>query len=229
MVRGSRGIALAAVIAVLVTGCERGCPDVEAPQVSAGQRVLLDPAGAALKEIPPDTYRVRLETSAGDILVEVVRAWAAMGAYRFYNLVRNGFYDGSAFYRVMPGFMAQFGVHAVPEVQMAWLDETIPDDPVQQSNVRGTVTFAKAGKNTRTTQLFINYGDNSRLDELGFAPIGHVVSGMDVADRLYGAYGETAPQGEGPDYACMLSGGSAYLADRFERLDIIERATIERL
>ncbi len=228
MGRKAMGAAVVLVIAASLLGCQRGCPEVEIPRASEGQRMLLDPSGAGLKEVPPDTYRVRLETTAGEIVFEVVRAWAPMGAYRFYNLVCSGFYDGSAFYRVMPGFMAQFGVNGVPEVQAAWMEETIPDDPVQQSNVRGMVTFATAGEDSRTTQLFINYVDNSRLDELGFAPIGRVGSGMDVADRLYGEYGETAPQGEGPDYVCMLSGGRTYLSDRFERLDIIERATIQQ-
>jgi peptidyl-prolyl cis-trans isomerase A (cyclophilin A) len=171
-------------------------------------------------------YHVELETTQGTVLIEVLSAWAPLGSYRFYNLVRNGFFDGTAFYRVIPGFMAQFGVHPVPSVQAVWNEETFPDERVTQSNVRGTVTFAKAGEDTRTTQLFINYGNNARLDAAGFAPIGRVVRGMGVVDRLYSGYGETAPAGEGPDYACMLQGGGAYLERRFPRLDHIRAARV---
>jgi peptidyl-prolyl cis-trans isomerase A (cyclophilin A) len=158
----------------------------------------------------------------------VNRAWAPVGAFRFYNLVRNGYYDGVRFFRVIPGFMAQFGIHGVPAVNDAWADQRLPDDRVLVPNTRGMITYAKAGPDTRTTQLFINYGDNSALDTDGFAPFGRVVQGMDVVDRLYGEYGETAPAGNGPDYTCLSTGGNSYLARRFERMDSIVSATIVR-
>jgi peptidyl-prolyl cis-trans isomerase A (cyclophilin A) len=217
-----------AVGGVAATGCGGGCPRVDPPEPTAEQQVLLTPGSDAFRATPPDTFVVRFETSAGEFLVQVNRAWAPLGAYRFYNLVRNGYYDGVRFFRVIPGFMAQFGVHGVPAVDEAWADRQIPDDPVLVPNRRGMVTYAKAGPDTRTTQLFINYGDNSALDADGFAPFGRVIEGMEVVDRLYGEYGETAPGGNGPDYACLMTGGNAYLARRFERMDTIGRATIVR-
>lgn len=221
-------VPLAAALFALTSGAcgGGGCPGVDAPEPSAAQAVLLDPSAEAFQQVPPAAYRVELETTQGVVLIEVESAWAPLGAYRFYNLVRNGFFDGTAFYRVIPGFMAQFGVHPVPAVQAVWNGETFPDERVTQSNVRGMVTFAKAGEDTRTTQLFINYGDNARLDALGFAPIGRVVRGMGVVDRLYSGYGETAPAGEGPDFGCMLEGGGAYLERRFPRLDHIRTARV---
>jgi peptidyl-prolyl cis-trans isomerase A (cyclophilin A) len=232
------GIALApgtvALVAALAAGggatagCSGGCPGVDPPEPSAEQQVLLTPDSDAFRAEPPDTFVVRFETSAGEFAVEVTRSWAPLGAHRFYNLVRNGYYDGVRFFRVIPGFMAQFGVHGVPAIDEAWADRQIPDDPVLVPNRRGMVTYAKAGPDTRTTQLFINYGDNTRLDADGFAPFGRVVSGMDVVDRLYGEYGETSPGGNGPDHACLMTGGNAYLARRFERMDSIVTATVVR-
>lgn len=174
----------------------------------------------------PDSFRVRFETSAGDFTVLVRRAWAPNGADRFYNLVRHGFYDGVHFFRVLEGFVAQFGIHGDPEVSAAWRDATIPDDPVVAGNERGTLTFATRGANSRTTQLFINYGDNSQLDAMGFAPIGEVVEGMEVVDRLYAGYGEGPPRGGGPDQAKIQEEGNAYLETSFPRLDHVERATV---
>lgn len=223
-------IATIAVAALLTSagGCGGECGSGAPPEPDAGQEVLLSPGSDAFAVIPPDTFVVGFATSEGDFDVLVIRDWAPVGAYRLYNLVRNGFYDGVRFYRVIPGFMAQFGVHGVPAIDRAWSDQQIPDDPVRQTNERGTVTFATAGPDTRTTQLFINYRDNTRLDADGFAPIGRVVRGMDVVDRLHGDYGETAPNGQGPAYGCMLSGGNTYLERRFERLDWIEQATVTR-
>jgi len=203
-----------------------GCPRVSPPQATELQRVLLDPSSDAFGQMAPDTFRVRFETSAGDVLVEVIREWAPIGADRFYNLARNGFFDGNRFFRVLPGFIVQFGVSGVPDIQAVWNEQTLPDDPVRQSNLRGTLTYATAGPDTRTTQVFINYADNPRLDELGFAPIGRVIEGLSVLRLLYSEYGETAPQGSGPLYQCMLSGGNAYLDRRFERLDSIVRASV---
>jgi cyclophilin family peptidyl-prolyl cis-trans isomerase len=220
--------ALAGLFSLTTTSCGGECGGGAAPEPSEAQQVLLDPGADAFAATAPDTFVVRFQTSEGDVVIQVQRDWAPLGADRFYNLVRNGYYDGVRFFRVIPGFMAQFGIHGVPEVDEAWMDWSIPDDPVRYPNERGTVTFAMAGPDTRTTQLFINYRDNTRLDADGFAPIGRVIEGMDVVDRFYGEYGETAPGGLGPAHTCMLSLGNRYLERRFERLDSIVRATIVR-
>ena len=149
---------------------------------------------AALKEQAPPVYKVEFDTSKGPFVVEVHRDWAPNGADRFYNLVKNGFYDNTRFFRVLEGFMAQFGVNGDPKVSAVWREARIKDDPVKVSNKRTFVTFATAGPNTRTTQIFISYGDNSNLDSQGFAPFGQVVSGMKVVDSLYNGYGEGAPR-----------------------------------
>jgi peptidyl-prolyl cis-trans isomerase A (cyclophilin A) len=156
----------------------------------------------------------------------VQREWAPIGADRFYSLMKNGFYDEVRFFRVISGFMAQFGIHGDPKVSAVWRDQRLKDDPVKQSNKRGFVSYATAGPNTRTTQLFINYGDNSRLDQMGFAPFGRVVEGMEVVDRLYAGYGEGAPQGRGPNQARIQTEGNAYLLKEFPDLDYVKRATI---
>lgn len=173
-----------------------------------------------------DTFRVRLETSEGDIVIEVRRDWAPLGADRFRELVTGGYYDGARFFRVLPGFVAQFGINGDPQVSAAWRERRIPDDSVRQSNARGTVTFATAGPDTRTTQVFINYADNSRLDGMGFAPFGQVVEGMDIVDRLHAGYGEGAPRGRGPDQSRIQAEGNSYLEREFPELDYIRRATI---
>lgn len=185
---------------------------------------LLNPE--ALNEMAPDVFRARFETSKGSFVVEVQRAWAPHGADRFYNLVKNGYYDGTRFFRVLDGFVAQFGIHGDPKVAAVWRDRRIPDDPAVQSNTRGFVTYAMAGPNTRTTQVFINYGDNSRLDGMGFAPFGRVVEGMEVVDVLYSDYAEGAPRGSGPNQARIQAEGNAYLDREFPKLDYVERATI---
>ena len=146
-------------------------------------------------------FKANFDTSKGTFVIEVHRDWAPIGADRFYNLVKNGFYDDVRFFRVIPGFMAQFGIHGTPAVAKLWRPRAIKDDPVKQSNKRGYVTFATAGPNTRTTQLFINFGDNAALDKQGFAPFGQVVTGMDVVDKIYNGYGEGAPRGAGPTRA----------------------------
>src|SRR5205814_5928900 len=174
----------------------------------------------------PDSFRARFSTTKGDFVIAVHRAWAPLGADRFYNLVRSGYYDGLRFFRVIPGFMAQFGLHADTAVTSAWRERRIPDDPMRRSNQRGMVTFATAGPGTRTTQVFINYRDNSRLDGMGFAPLGRVVEGMDVVDRLYAGYGEGAPQGRGPQQDRIQAEGNAYLGREFPKLDSVRRARV---
>lgn len=188
---------------------------------------LLDPASAAMNQTAPETYRARFETSRGTFVVEVQRSLAPRGADRFYNLVANGFYDGVRFFRVIDGFMAQFGLHGDPRVTARWRSASIPDDPVRASNTRGMVTFAMTGQpNSRTTQVFINFADNAQLDGMGFAPFGQVIEGMDVVDQLYSGYGEGAPNGSGPSQARIQAEGNRYLETEFPRLDHVIRATI---
>ena len=167
----------------------------------------------------PAEYDVKFVTTAGEFTVKVTRAWAPNGADRFYNLVRHHFYDGAAFFRVLPGFMAQFGLSAYPEVSKVWENANIKDDPIVQSNHRGFVSFATAGPNTRTTQVFINYGNNEALDKSGFSAFAVVSDGMEVVDKLYNGYGEGAPDGHGPDQGLIGNRGRAYLEKGFPKLD----------
>jgi peptidyl-prolyl cis-trans isomerase A (cyclophilin A) len=187
---------------------------------------LSDPA--SLNEKAPAVYKAKFDTSKGTFVIEVHRDWAPNGADRFYNLVKNGFYNDARVFRVIEGFMVQFGINSDPKISAVWRDANIPDDPVEQSNGRGMMTFATAGPNTRTTQVFINFGDNAGLDGQGFAPFGKVISGMDVVDSLYSAYGEGAPSGHGPNQSTVQSLGNAYLAKAFPKLDYIKQATIEK-
>ena len=182
---------------------------------------------AALTEQAPATFVANLDTNKGLIGITVHRDWAPNGADRFYNLVKGGFYDDVRFFRVIEGFMGQFGIHGNPSVASAWRTAQIKDDPVKQSNKRGFLTFATAGPNTRTTQLFINLGDNVGLDKQGFAAFGEVTKGMDVVDKIYSGYGEGAPRGKGPDQGRTQSEGNAYLTKEFPKLDFIKQATIE--
>ena len=181
---------------------------------------------AAFTEKAPATYKVKMDTSKGVFTITVHRDWAPIGADRFYNLVKAGFYDEVRFFRVLPDFMAQFGIHGRPSVMEAWRPARLKDDPVKKSNLRGYVTFATGGPNTRTTQLFINFKDNAPLDRQGFAPIGEVTDGMAIVDSLYSGYGEGAPRGKGPDQGAMNMEGNAYLAKSFPKLDYIKSATI---
>ncbi len=175
----------------------------------------------------PSTFRVRFETSEGDFVVQADRDWAPLGVDRFYNLAGAGFFDDSRVYRVVDGFVAQFGLNADPYVNQAWKTEYLVDDPVTHSNTRGRVTFAKGGRHSRTTEIFINLRDNPQLDDNGFAPIGEVVEGMDVVERLHAAYGDGPPRGEGPYQAMVEARGNVYLDAEFPELTRIERATIE--
>jgi peptidyl-prolyl cis-trans isomerase A (cyclophilin A) len=174
----------------------------------------------------PDSYRVVFETSKGNFTVEVAKAWAPEGAERFYRLVERHFYDDVRFFRVIRNFVVQFGINGDPKVEARWRVMTIADDPVKQSNKRGAITFATSGPNSRTTQVFINIADNSRLDKLGFAPFGRVVEGLDVVDRFYSSYGEGAPRGVGPDQNVIEAEGNEYLNSRFPRLDYVKTARI---
>ena len=190
------------------------------------QSPLANPS--ALTEQAPATYKVRFDTSKGAFVIQVTRAWAPNGADRFYNLVKNGFYDNVRFFRVVSGFMVQFGINGDPQLSARWRQAQILDDRVTQSNKRGMITFATAGPNTRTTQVFINFADNSMLDNQGFAPFGRVVSGMNVVDALNAEYGEGAPNGNGPDQSRLQTEGNAYLAKSFSRMDYVKKATIEK-
>jgi peptidyl-prolyl cis-trans isomerase A (cyclophilin A) len=183
---------------------------------------------AALKERAPATYKARFDTSKGTFVLELHRDWAPNGADRFYNLVKNGFYNNVRFFRVISGFMVQFGINGDPQISAKWREARIPDDPVRQSNARGYITYAMAGPNTRTSQVFINFGNNSGLDAQNFAPFGRVISGMKVVDSLYSGYGEGAPRGRGPDQGRIQFEGNAYLAKNFPRLDYVKSATITK-
>lgn len=193
---------------------------------AAGKPALSQPKSPEMNQKAPDVFKAKFETSKGDFVIEVHREWAPLGADRFYNLVQGGYYDDCRFFRVLKGFMAQFGINGDPKVQSAWVGAKIQDDPVKGSNKRGFVTYAMAGPNTRTSQLFINYGDNSRLDSQGFAPFGQVVTGMNVVDSFYAEYGEGAPSGGGPNQGRIQSEGNAYLTKEFPKLDFIKKATI---
>ena len=196
----------------------------ETPSTATPHPALLDPRRA--NERAPDTFAVELTTTEGPVIVDVTRAWSPHGADRFYNLVKIGYFTDVAFFRVIDGFMAQAGIHGDPRVNRAWRDANIPDDPpAGQSNTRGMVSFAMAGPNTRTTQFFINYGDNSRLDAMGFTPFGRVRD-MRAVDALYKGYGEGAPRGRGPSQALIQSRGNEYLRQSFPELDYIVRARI---
>jgi peptidyl-prolyl cis-trans isomerase A (cyclophilin A) len=179
-------------------------------------------------EQAPATYKVKFDTSKGPFVVQVTRAWAPQGADRFYNLVKSGFYDNVRFFRVVSGFMVQFGINGDPKVMAGWRGSPIKDDPVTQSNKRGFITFATSGPNSRTTQVFINFKDNAGLDSSGFAPFGQVVSGMEVVDAFNAEYGDGAPRGRGPDQGRLQREGNAYLAKEFPRMDFVKKATIER-
>lgn len=238
MIKLMIALAAAGVLAAAPLGAQTPAPQKAAPSVHrrtthpAARKpappkpdALLHPE--TLKERAPDVFRARLTTTQGDIVVEVTRAWAPLGADRFYNLVKNGFFTDAAFFRVVPNFVVQFGLSAKPEISKAWETARLKDDPVTQTNRRGSITFATAGPNTRTTQLFINLVDNARLDAMGFSPFAQVVQGMDVVEKLYSGYGEGPPNGSGPDQGRIVNEGKAYLDKEFPKLDSIKAAVIE--
>src|SRR5262245_584292 len=203
-------------------------PPRSAPAQSPS-RALLEPTSAFWSEHAPDMYRARVETSRGVVVMEVRRALAPLGADRFYNLIRAGYYDDSRFTRVVPGFIAQFGVARDSAINAVWAGRSFPDDSVKESNTRGTFGFAMTGPNARTTQIYVSLVDNTRLDSQGFSPLGRVVDGMSVVDSLYGGYGETSGGGvragkQGP----LMNGGNAYVDREYPKLDRLIRITIDR-
>jgi len=200
-------------------------PPVEKP-AAAKVPVGLEPG--KLTEKAPAKYKAKFSTSKGDFVIEVHRDWAPNGADRFYNLVKGGYFEGTRFFRVIKGFMVQWGIHGEPAVNATWREARIKDDPVKESNKRGYITFAMAGPDTRTTQVFINFFDNGRLDSSGFSPFGKVVTGMNVVDSLFAEYGEGAPGGAGPSQPRMQDEGHAYLNKDFPKLDYIKSAKITR-
>ena len=202
-----------------------GMVAIVAAAQTGGGKAFMNPA--SLKEKAPDVFKASFEVAHGDgkaggtFVIEVHRDWSPNGADRFYNLVKSGFYDDCRFFRVVPNFMVQFGIHGDPAVAGNWRAARIPDDPAKQSNKRGYVSFATAGPNTRTTQMFINFKDNSFLDSQGFSAFGQVLSGMDVVDKIYSGDGERPDQGQ------IQSAGNAYLTKTFPKLDYIKKATIQ--
>ncbi len=197
---------------LVLTGCVQQKPDA-----------ATKPAANLAPAKVPEQFQVEFSTTVGEFTVSVTRAWAPLGADRFHEMVAKGFYKDIAFFRVIDGFMVQFGLHGDPAVTAKWRHSSIKDDPVVQSNVRGMVTFAMGGPNSRTTQLFINFGDNRRLNGMGFAPFGKVSKGMDVADRIY-KVGECGPNGPGPGQAQIQTQGNAYLKKAYPKLDYIKSA-----
>lgn len=189
-----------------------------ASNTGAARPSLLNPA--SLRAKAPDVFKVQFTTTKGDITVEVHRDWAPLGADRFYNLVKNGFFTNASFFRVVPGFVVQFGLNANPAINKVWEKANIKDDPVMGSNTRGTIVFATAGPNTRTTQLFINFGNNAGLDRQGFAPFGSVIEGMDVVDKIYSGYGERPQQDR------ITEEGDAYITKNFPMIDKIKMAKV---
>ena len=186
----------------------------------AQESPLLDPKAPAVNKEAPAEFKVKLETSKGDVVLKVSRDAAPKGADRFYNLVKNGYYDDTRFYRVVAKFVAQWGFHGDPKVSKAWREAKLEDDPVKLKNVRGTLSFAMSGPNTRTTQLFINLKDNEALDSKGFAPFAEVVEGMDVVDKLHSGWGNT------PQQKKILDEGNAHLDKEYKELDRIKAAKI---
>ncbi|MGA1416810.1 MAG: peptidylprolyl isomerase [Gemmatimonadaceae bacterium] len=203
-----------ALIAAVVLLGATGCATLRGPVVPPPPPPITPPMLAA-----SDSFLVRMETSKGAMDLMVRTAWAPRGAAQLGELVLNAYYDGGRFFRVLPGFVVQWGLAADPATTATWLPRRIPDDPLRETNRRGTVTYAMGGRDTRTTQLFINLRDNARLDGMGFAPVGEIVAGLAVVDSLYAGYGEGAPMGKGPAQDRITTEGESYLAAQFPLLD----------
>ena len=193
-------------------------------EIKINMEALKNPAMA--NETAPAKFKAKFKTTKGDFTVEVTRAWAPLGADRFYNLVKIGYFTDIAFFRVISGFMVQFGIHGDPAISAKWRAAAIKDDKVAQSNLKGYVTYAMAGPDTRTTQFFINYDDNARLDDSGFSPFGKVTEGMNVVESIYSGYGEGAPNGMGPDQGRTQMQGNKYLKAEFPKMDYILSAEL---
>jgi cyclophilin family peptidyl-prolyl cis-trans isomerase len=216
---------LALLVLLFPLGCGESAPPP--PYVRPSDRPLLRPDAPEMKTKAPERFKARFTTSQGDFTITVVRAWAPLGADRFYHLVRGRFFEDARFFRVMSGFMCQFGIPADPAESTLWKNANLEDDPVSESNTRGRVSYATSGPGTRTTQVFINYSNgNRRLDRMGFAPFGEVSDGMTVVDKLYSGYGEGAPNGSGPDQKRIERQGNPYLQADFPKLDYIKKAEI---
>ena len=210
-----RNICVLIALALLgFTACDEG-KKAEAPK-----------AAPKAPEKTPDVFKLLLDTSRGPVVVEVHRDWAPVGVDHFYSLIKTGFYDGARFFRVTHSYV-QFGINGDPSTNGLWSTARIPDDPVKQSNVKGTLTYAHLGVGTRTTQLFFNMKNNKELDKQGFAPVGKVVEGWEIVEGLFGAYGDMAPRGMGPDTSKIEIQGNKYLDAKFPRLDFIKKAMVQ--
>jgi len=217
--------------AALAAACEQKPTEVGAPpsDAKAVEKGFPTPDDPAARQRAPDVFRVRFTTSKGDFVIEARRAWAPIGTDRFYNLVRLGWYDDVRIFRVDPRFVVQFGMSGDPERSKEWMDANIPDDPVTQKNVKGSVSFATAGPGTRTTQIFVNVVNNSSsLDHRGFAPFGTVVEGLDVLTSLTSTKPEHHPQGRSPQQHQIAALGNQYLDSAFPELTRIESAKVEK-
>lgn len=214
---------LATLLTILLPACGNSEKQAETPHEAPNPLF----APKRLTGTAPTAFRVRLATSVGDVVIQVHRTWSPNGVDRFYNLVKNGFYDDTRVYRVLPDFMAQFGLNGDGRINVAWKNSIIVDDPVVQSNTRGRVSFAKGGPNSRTTEVFIDLRDNPALDGRGFSPFGEVVEGMDVVDHFYDGYGDGPPRGDGPYQAQAQVQGNRYLDATFPKLTRIVSARVE--
>lgn len=221
--RGTRAFSLVLAVALATSAAH-----AQRAQRATGTPSLRSPTAATLAPAGPDSFDVAFHTTRGTFTARMSRAMAPKGADRVWHALAAHYYDGNRFYRVIPGFMAQFGFHGDPAVTRAWEAFTLRDDPRKESNTRGTVTFATRGPDSRTVQLFVNMRDNVNLDALGFVPVGRVLQGMDVVDSLYSGYGEGAPRGNGPDQDLISSRGNAYLRSRYPKLDAIDSARVVR-
>jgi peptidyl-prolyl cis-trans isomerase A (cyclophilin A) len=221
---------------ILITGLTMlmalgGC-DSKTPATGANREVLLDPQSAEMNKQAPDQFKAEFATTKGTFIVQIRRDWAPLGADRFYNLVRNGFYNDAALFRVLPGFVVQFGIHGDPEIAAKWaghpqinpnyLAVQLKDEPVKETNRRGTLSYAKGGPNSRTTQVFVNLADNARLDKMGFSPFGEVIEGIEVVESFHSEYGDQASQKQGE----ITQLGNEYLREHYPKLDYIETARL---
>lgn len=218
------GLLSALALASIGFAADDSKPAAAAPDKKSEAATFADPS--KLTEKAPESFKAKFTTTKGAFTIEVTRSLSPNGADRFYNLVKSGYFQDVAFFRVIPGFMGQFGIHGDPKVSAAWRGARIQDDPVKASNKRGYLSFAMAGPNTRTTQFFINLVDNTNLDSMGFSPFGKVVEGQDIVDKINGEYGEGAPRGRGPNQGIIQEKGNEYLKASYPNLDYIKSAAL---